>query len=1670
MTTKTLALDLAGMRAAVAELLDLAPEALAGDEDLLGLGVDSIQVMRLAGQWRRAGADVTYAELVELRTLAQWWHLVSAKLAAPVAGDLPALPEVDENEPFDLAPLQHAYWVGRGDEQRLGGVGAQFYCEFDGAGVRTERLEQAVRALAGRHGMLRARFLPDGRQQIPADSTWPGLTVHDLRGLDETEALARAGQLRDLLAQRRMAADAGQVLDVHLSLLPGGRTRVHLAVEMLVCDAQSFQVLLADLAALYVEPGAPLPPLDVSYPRYRAAVTRRRRAAAERDRAWWQGRLDELPGAPRLPLAGEPGDLATRTHRRRGHTIPARDWARLSAHARDNRVLLSVALATAFAEVVGGWSETPRFLLNMPYYDREDVHPDIGRIVGDFTNVVLVPVDVGDDRPFADSVRRVQAVFHEHVAHGSYTGVDVLRDLLRRDPDAGPPAPVVFTTAINLGELFDDGLRRCLGAPGYTMSTTPQVLLDCQVTVRGGGLFVNWDAVEEVFPAGVLDAMFGAYVTLLDRLVAGAWADPVGALLPAGHAAVRAEVNATATPSPAALLHDGVFGRAAREPDRPALLAAAGTWSYGELADRALRVAGWLAERGVRPGDTVCVCVPRGPAQVAAVLGVLAAGGAYVPVGVDQPAARRERIQRLAGVRHTLTEQAVEQARDVAPLPGPLPIEPHTLAYVIYTSGSTGEPKGVEVTHAAAMNTVAAVNRRFGVGEADRVLALSALDFDLSVYDIFGLLGAGGSMVLVAEEDRREAAVWVDLARRHGVTIWNSVPALLDMALVAGAARLGWARRLRLALLSGDWVGLDLPGRLREQAEGCRFVALGGATEAAIWSNAQEVDSVPGDWRSVPYGRPLPNQRFRVVDGRGRDCPDWVAGELWIGGAGVALGYRGDQQRTAAQFVTSGGRRWYRTGDLGRYWPDGTLEFLGRRDSQVKIGGHRIELGEIEAALAGHPEVAAAVAVVTDRPGRQLAVAITPVDQDRPPTPEQLHRHCAEQLPGYMTPALANIRIVAALPLTANGKVDRAALTEGMSPAAAGRSHQPPSGRVETTLADLWAELLGRAPIGRADNFFTLGGDSLLATRLLARLRAAGLGGGRLPSLFAHPVLAEFAATLRPEATPAQTPLGADPANRWEPFPPTDVQRAYWMGRTGGFELGAVGSHWYWELDGAGVDLERLAAAWNRLVARHEMLRVVFDEDGNQRIQPVVGRLTIPVTDAPADAPAGALAALRAELSHRVADPASWPLNEIRAVRYGQRTRLAFSFDYIALDALSIVIVFTELSRLYADPGTELPPAEMSFRDYVLLGGADDAELERARRYWLAQIAELPPAPRLPLAKDPAAVRAPRFTRWEATLPSQRWTRLLAAAQRHAVTPAAALAAAFAAVLGTRSARADLTLNLTLFDRRPVHPGVNTTLGDFTSLLLAPYRPRPGAGFADLVLDYQKTIWAGMEHRAVSAIWVMRERARTVGPAEAAMPVVFTSALGLPSELVDVELPFGQPVFGLSQTPQVWLDCQVTVRGGGLVVSWDAVRELFPPGLLDAMFDAYVRVVDSLVDGDWTAPLPLADRPGADPPATRPVRRAAPAPHQPPVGDTEIVLAELWSRLLGRAPIGRADNFFTLGGDSILATALVEAIRGDLAAPMSLRALLDAPTLAELAEAVDTGAREAAALVEEGVV
>jgi mycobactin phenyloxazoline synthetase len=1101
------------IRAEVAELLGVSADTVDPDGNLVSQGLDSIRMMALAGRWRRHGIAVDFAALAAVPTVEAWSLLVSAaEINAPkpvnaAAGAATAGPPEDA---FPLAPMQHAMWVGRHDNQPLGGVAGHLYVEFDGGEIDSDRLRAAASDLAMRHPMLRVQFLSDGSQRIDPAQERPNypITVHDLRGLAVDVVDERLAGLRETKAHQQLD---GQVLELTLSLLPGQRSRLHVDLDMQAADAMSYRTLMADLAVLYQ--GRRLPELRYTYREYRHEMVRREsgpQPAREADRDWWAQRIPELPDPPKLPTEGRKPLSRNSTRRWRWLGPQSRDA--LFANARSRGVTPAMMFAAAFAYTLACWSSSSRFLLNVPLFGREALHPDVDSLVGDFTSSLLLDIDLTGTTSAAARAHVVQDAMRTAAAHSSYPGLSVLRDL-GRYRGTQVLAPVVFTSALGLGELFSADVTEAFGTPGWIISQGPQVSLDAQVTEFAGGVLVNWDIREDVFAPGVIDAMFAHHTDELLRLASAdnAWDAAGPPALPAAQRAVREVVNGRRAAPSGEALHDGFFRRAQQHPDAPAVFASSGDLSYGQLRDQALTLAAALRANGIGAGDTVAVMGPKTAEQVPALLGILAAGAVYLPIGIDQPRDRAERILQAGEVSLALVCGGQQLSLPVpaltiadvlsgAPtgadigLAAIVPVDPAELAYVLFTSGSTGEPKGVEVAHDAAMNTVEFIARHFEIGPADRCLALSTLEGDISVMDIFVTLRTGGAIVVVDEAQRRDPDAWARLIETHEVTVLHFMPGWLEMLVEVTKNSAGRLSSVRVVPTGGDWVRPEVARRLRADAPDLRFAGLGGATETAVHNTIFEIGELtelPADWTALPYGIPLPNNACRVVNDMGGDCPDWVVGELWVSGRGLARGYRGRPDLTAERFVVHDGRRWYRTGDLARYLPDGTCEFIGRADHRIKVSGYRVELGEVEAALRQVPGVATAVAALVPTSGGADVLAAAVRADDAQLTAQDVQEAVTEYLPVHMIPR--HVSLVDQIPFTLGGKIDRRAVAGQLATATtafAEPDHRVPSTPVEAVLAAIVGDVLGLESVGADDDFFALGGDSVLATQVVARIRA----------------------------------------------------------------------------------------------------------------------------------------------------------------------------------------------------------------------------------------------------------------------------------------------------------------------------------------------------------------------------------------------------------------------------------------------------------------------------------------------------------------------------------------------------------------------------------------------------
>lgn len=955
-------------------------------------------------------------------------------------------------EPFPLTELQQAYWAGRREDIALGAVAIHFYYEIDINEFDLPRLARAWDRVVRHHEMLRSIILPDGRQCVLDSTTDPGLPVCDLTSLPPEVVDAQLTSLRRQLSHRCTNGDVWPLHDLRITRSDAG-TRLHMSFDGLVTDFHSIDVLLEDWCRFYHEPDPVLPLQSASFRDFVAGLGALRNSPDhERDLSYWKEALDTLPPAPGLPMVRDSEQFVDIHFARETRTLPVKTWERLRRLAEKHNIRPVELLLAAFAQILRLYSCESPFTVNLSLRHRIAREPRFSRTAGAFGSTTLVAVDGEVQGGFSGFARHVAERLRTSLVHSTVGGVEVLRELAaRKGGAAGARMPVVFTSLVTADrERCGEDPFSWLGETVFAITQTPQVSLDLQARESRGSLVLNWDHRKALFPPGLVPAMADMLRRFLVELASeddawGPWSGVARRVI-SGHPSAAAPVTAPLDLE-AVLLHAPFLEGVTRDGTRPAVVSADAKLTYAELEDLSRRIAGWLSEHGANQESPVAVVMRKGWEQVAAVLGVVRAGAAYLPIDAELPAERRHLMLELGGVKLALTQPrfveelewpdgpevlGISRAGLAACAPaGMLPrVSPGDLAYVIYTSGSTGVPKGVAVEHRAAWNTVSAVNRSFAVGPADRVLALSSLSFDLSVWDIFGVLAAGGTIVLPDAGSNRDPRAWLRLADRFNVTIWNSVPALFQLLVDDAQGRgAGLPRSLRLVLLSGDWIPVALPDRARALSDALQIISLGGATEAAIWSIAYPVKKVHHNWDSIPYGRALGNQSWSVLDADLAPCPVWVTGDLYIGGGSLARGYWHDEARTRESFIRhpQTGERLYRTGDMGRWHPDGNIELVGRRDHQVKIRGFRIEPGEIEAALMRLESIRSA-AVVANGPRhgpRTLVAHIVPAG-DPAPAEQELRKRLAAVLPDYMIPS--RFQVWPALPLTANGKVDRSRL------------------------------------------------------------------------------------------------------------------------------------------------------------------------------------------------------------------------------------------------------------------------------------------------------------------------------------------------------------------------------------------------------------------------------------------------------------------------------------------------------------------------------------------------------------------------------------------------------------------------------------------------------------------
>ncbi|MGW2822471.1 non-ribosomal peptide synthase/polyketide synthase [Streptomyces sp. NPDC001443] len=1452
--------------------------AVAGpDDSFFDLGGHSLLATRLVARARSVlGVELSLSDLFDAPTVARLAAVVD------VAGRArPALGRCERPDAIPLSFAQRRLWFLHQMEGPSATYNIPLALRLSGS-LDQRALEAALADVAERHESLRTVFpVVDGvpcQRVLDPDAARPRLRVTETGEGDLPERLAEAARRGfELSVEPPLHAELFQSApDEHVLLL---------VVHHIAGDGWSTGPLARDLATAYAarcEGAKPeWSPLPVQYADY--ALWQRELLGESSDPdsllgeqlAYWKQQLADLPEQVELPF-DRPRPTAMSY---RGAVLPMRIDAELHQGlrtlARDGGASLFMVLQAGLAALLGRLGAGTDVPIGTPIAGRTDEAAD--DLVGFFVNTLVLRTDLTGDPTFTELLGRVRADALAAYAHQDVPFEHLVEALNPTRTLAHHPLFQTMLALQNapLGTFDLPGLRVTtdLVHTGTAKCDLTFILAE-QPAANGlsGVVEYSTDLFDEATVTGIVERWL--------RLLRAVVADPgrtIGQVDVLSAEELRALLPAPAGPSeePSASSLTALFERQVRaNPAAVALTDGEVALTYGELNTRANRLAHALIDRGVGPEQRVALALPRSAELVVAVLAVLKAGAAYVPVDPQYPAARIAYL--LQDARPTLLvttgrtgelpgaaamDRLLLDAADLEGLPDTdpgIPLDPGHPAYVIHTSGSTGDPKGVVVSHRNVVRLFGTTEKLFDFSADDVWTLFHSYAFDFSVWELWGPLLYGGRLVVVDHETSRSPRRFLELLARERVTVLNQTPSAFYQLMQADeeAPETGRSLALRTVVFGGE--ALEI-ARLaswyeRHPDDAPRLVNMYGITETTVHVTHAALDR--DGTAAGEIGTAVPDLRTHVLDARLRPVPPGVPGELYVAGAGLARGYLNRPGLTAGRFVADpfgpAGARMYRSGDVVRRSAGGGLRFVGRADDQVKVRGFRIELGEIEAALATHPAVAQiAVLARQDRADDTRLVAYLVPAPGAAPAPAGLRAHLRERLPEHMVPAA--FVTLESLPLTANGKLDRRALpAPDLTPAANGRAPRTPQ---EQILCELFAEVLGVAEVGVEDSFFDLGGHSLLATRLAARVRATLGVELELRTLFETPTPAGAAASL---AGARRAQVALTPRPRPEAVPLSFAQRRLWFLH----QLEGAGANYHialaWRLSG-NLDRRALAAALADVVERHESLRTVFPAVEGvpyQRVLDVVaGRPRLETVRTTEAALPDALASAKAR-PFDLAD--ELPLRASLFELAPDEHVLQVVLHHIAGDGWSLGPFAQDLTAAYAARrrGGEPPwaPLPVQYADYTLwqhelLGDAADGDSLFARQaaYWTEKLADLPEQLQLPGDRPRPAVASHRGGFVHTRLDAELHRGLREFARTHGASLFMVLQAGLAALLSKLGAGTDIPVGSPVAGR--TDQALDDQVGYFVNTLVFRTDTSGDPTFAELLGRVRETALAGYAHQ-----------------------------------------------------------------------------------------------------------------------------------------------------------------------------------------------------------------------------
>ena len=1266
-------------------------------------------------------------------------------------GDVDFTPEPEKRyEKFPLTDFQTAYYVGRQKDTELGGNPTRGYSEIICTSYEHDRMEKAVNRLFAVHDAFRLRFNEDITQQVEPEFGYYTLSEDDITGMPEKEQQSFIAEKRERIFNDLFDIYKLPLVRFEATKITADKAVIHFSHDGLIIDGWSHERIIHDLDTLYADPSAEIKVPELLFRDYVNYLEKVKETPKyKEDMEYWLSRGLDKYERPALPLKCEPEQVKDVISRQVIRYISADIWEGVKNYAAENGLTPFSLLITAYGKSLLKYSSNNNFLISIPASIRPDICDDIGGLIGECSNFFVCGFDNEKDKSILDTAYANQKQIFEVMQHNSFMGTDYIREMQKKS-GANIIAPIVFTSIIDTPEQENKYLTKI-----YTKTHTSQIWIDAIAMKNGDGIMLIMDCTSAMFDEDTTDGIGDTFVKMLEMYAAkdSYIEEKSYAPLLEREYSVISDCITGDIDGEVPDLGELLYKAYEENKERPAVICNNAVTTYEQMYQEAYstameirKVTGLESRFGV--GLFMDKCKYQPIASIAATL----INCPFMPLDIQYSIDHIAYCVKNADIKVIVTDNMFYDTLD-----GKVdckliniekinfsydnvihfePAEPTDSAFIINTSGTTGKPKSVDLKRDGLVNCVEETRIRFGLDRNERIFAITNYCHDMSVYDIYGAFTLGGAMVIPDHDKQKDPRHWLYLIKNYGITFWNSVPSFHEMLVEADIENTpDYLDSVKHILSGGESMKITLAERVMHNFRNAELNNVGGPAEATIWSIWHRVVKEDIDNELIPYGKPLKNQRYYVLSDMMSLCPPGVEGTLFIAGIGVAKGYLGLKEATDKSFVEFDGVRVYNTGDRGLYLPDGSIKFLGRRDSQIKINGKRIELEGIAQNIMQFPGVSLCAVVFCKSSNALVAFFTGESSADT----KVILRELRKRLPDYMVPS--EMLHISAIPVTKNGKTDVTALESIYNEhrAVSGGQKVEYSSELETEVSGICAEILKREVISPEDNFYEIGGNSISAIKIISALKNRYKVSVTIYDILNSQCVRDWCRIIEDrlaennDGNDERITVQAIP----ESMPLTDVQKGMWFqakskemsDNANTFIL--CGSVFIRTED---FDAERFTKALNRSIAENAVLRTQIADDGIKPYQvfrdvfeytPDFNEYDLPHDEAVKEAEGRVL---RDKITLD-----GFPLFAVEVSRCNDGfTAVTIGIHHIISDIYTLELMFAEIDRYYSE-NTEIScdtasSDKLKFSDYVLWQNKmiEQGHYDDDIAYWTEKLRDMP--------------------------------------------------------------------------------------------------------------------------------------------------------------------------------------------------------------------------------------------------------------------------------------------------------------------------------------------------------